>query len=201
MAPPSTNPHVNCTKGTFKCVYIPDDGSPAMCPLPLSEVGSGEITQAECNSVEKELKRIPNIISHHDDTYLRWEKRQLYVSMERGFEQESLNADYYMYTCMDGSLDLSRNSYLERIQEGLPADERTKAYGIAFLFKTTASGPHGRGEYIDMTQDFVEGLRAEESPERDILLRALMEPQEMDGVERIGGRGDKDIFYETACGF
>ena len=197
MNPSTTTPHVNSMKETLKCVCIPDDGSPAyLCTLPLSEVDSENLTEEECNFIERQLKRIPNMKDLHDPFGFSWEKRQLHVGMERNFDRESLDADYYLYTCMDASSGLSRNSYLERIQEGLPADKRVKIHGIAILFKSTEYDIYGRGKYIDMTQEFVEGLEAGDSPERDILRGALMEPQEMEWRDLV--EGGAKIYYKTA---
>ena len=149
-------PGKDSTTETLTVVCIPADGSDIhLRTFALFDIGSETFSEAECNTIEKELKHIPNMKSIHEPGAFSWEKRRLYSRPNEGSCRESWNADHMMYTCSDGSDGLPRNSYLVDVQDGYPEYIRVNVYGDAFVFKKKFSAKHERTEYIDMDEDFV----------------------------------------------
>ena len=186
---------------TIDVVCIPANGAPIhLRTFKLSEIGSGTIPIDEYNLIEKRLGHIPNMTGAYKLPSFSWLKRQLNGSSERDFDQASLSAYYYVYTCFRESSGLLRNRYLERIQEGMSRIKRPLVYGDAFLFKTNASNVEQRGEYIDMDEDFVKALKDRKMVQLGILQRALICPEEAAGRRVDKGRKRIVMYYQNTKG-
>ena len=159
---PNTNPEV---------LRIPCHDSPMfLMKLPLINIGPGGINKDECNDLEKQLLRIPNVKALDNSEPFRWANRKLVNFTKNDARHGRLNGDYMMYMCLDEDSKLPHNRYLEElVRLGRGPKIPTvpfNVYGDAFVFrmesKSKEANDRGPATYVDMDSDFIDSALSRE---------------------------------------
>ncbi|KAF6231584.1 hypothetical protein HO173_010116 [Letharia columbiana] len=164
--------------------YAPGIDPLSLMKMPLANIGSGDISEDECNGFEKQLEHIPNLKSHSDPKTFSWAHRSLFeIGNEKvayGIGKEPMI--YMVYMCRDANAGLPHNQYLEDMVRDVYDHPRAtlmppiKVYGDAYVFmrKPYSKEPDEsqRATYVDMDKGFVvdatHGVRAQ------VMLRNLL---------------------------
>ena len=101
------------------------------------------------NTLEKSLGRIPNIRFHSGN--FSWNHRSLVTLSNDDLDSfdRAWHADYMMYTCLKGGVDLPLNEYVEKLLS-------VRVYGDVYIFKMEPNRPDklGSPKYLNMDKDF-----------------------------------------------
>ncbi len=135
-------------------IRIPYDSSPLLInSFPLIRLGRDGVRAKDCVAGEDWLQHFPNMWALTDKLAFSFEHRHL-IGIPAKDLCSSVNENYFMYTCYDGTAGLAQNRYFEKLSQ-IPM------YGDCFLFRTRGdSDEDGRAVFLHMGTDSVRDLES-----------------------------------------
>ncbi len=135
-------------------IRIPYDSSPLLInSFPLIRLGRDGVRAKDCVAGEDWLQHFPNMWSLTDKLAFSFKHRHL-IGIPAKDLCSSVNENYFMYTCYDGTAGLAQNKYLEKLS-------KKPMYGDSFLFRTRAdSDENGKAIFLHMGSDSVRDLES-----------------------------------------